>query len=107
SSAGCPPEAHSAAVFGPDPEHSLGLDRIVSAVTPRVAPEKAPPREHQAPKYAVPPDRFDGVARARRLVLAAPWDRRGDDALVSDDGRGRQRAKDARGGARRARRQSW
>ena len=34
------------------PENSLSLDRIVSAVAPRVAPQQAPPREHQAPKYA-------------------------------------------------------
>ena len=61
-----------------DREHSLGLHGIVSAVAPRVAPEQAPRREHRAPKYAVLADRFDRVARARRLVLAAPRNRRRD-----------------------------
>ncbi len=73
------------------PEHSLGLDRIVSAVTPGVAPQQAPPREHQAPKYAVLPHRVDRVSGARRLVLAAPRDRRRDQSLVDDDRRQRRR----------------
>ena len=84
---------------GTGPEHSLGLDRIVSAVAPRVAPQQAPPREHQAPKYAVLPHRFDRVARARGLVLAAPRDRRRDQPLVE-----RRSALRARPRAQRARR---
>ena len=69
--AACPAPAQPPG-SGPHPEHSLGLHRIVSAVAPRIAPEQTPPREHQAPKYAVLPDRLHRVARARRLVLAAP-----------------------------------
>jgi hypothetical protein len=44
------------------PEHSLSLDRIVTAVAQWIASEQAPPREHQASKYAVPPDRIDRVS---------------------------------------------
>src|SRR4051794_18887379 len=54
-------------------------------MAPRIAPQQAPPREHQAPKYAVLADRVDRVARARRLVLAAPWQRRRDEPLVDHD----------------------
>src|ERR1700726_1825670 len=68
-------QRRSSAAVAFDPEHVLRLHRIVSAVAPRVAPEQAPPRENQALKYAVLPDRLDRVARARRLVLAAPRDR--------------------------------
>src|SRR5262245_1438524 len=73
-------------------EHSLGLYGIVSAVAPWIAPEQTPPREHSAPKYAVLPDRFDCIPRARRLVLATAGDRGGDKALVEDD---RRRSHDA------------
>src|SRR5689334_22107287 len=94
--------ARSAATIGARSEHSLGLDRIVSAIAPRIAPKQAPPRKHQAPKYAVPLDRLDRVAGARRLVLAAPRDRRRDEALVGDD-RGRHQApQEACGGSARS-----
>src|SRR6185437_2561666 len=81
-------------------EHSLGLDRIVSAVAPWVAPEQAPHCEHRAPKYAVLPDRLDRIARAGRLVLAAARDRRRDHPLIDDD---RSRRKPAQGAHRRPR----
>ena len=84
-------------------EHSLGLHRIVSAVAPWVAPQQAPPREHQAPKYAVLPDRLDRVARARGLVLAAARDRRRDHALVDHDRRRSRPPARARRAPRRAR----
>src|ERR1700677_746223 len=84
-SAGCgrPSRSRSAGMIGtpggtPAPEQSLGLDGIVSAVAPWVAPQQTPPSEHQTPKYAVPADRFQRIARARRLVLAASRDRRRD-----------------------------
>src|SRR5882672_9955125 len=66
-------------------EHSLGLHGIVSAVAPWVAPQQAPRREHRAPKYAVLPNRFDRIARARRLVLAASGDRRRYQPLIDRD----------------------
>ncbi len=80
-----------------DPEHPLGLHRIVPAVAPRVAPEQPPHREHQAPKYAVLPDRIDRIARARRLVLAAPRHRRREHPLVDDDRREHNRPGDRAG----------
>ena len=94
-----PPRARSSAGAVAGREHSLGLHRIVSAVAPRVAPEQAPRREHRAPKYAVLPDRFDRIARARRLVLAAPRDRRRDEALVATIGATSRRARATRAGA--------
>src|SRR5207244_1949102 len=63
------------------PEHPLRLDRIVSAVAPRIAPQQPPPGQHETAQKAIPPDRLDGVARARRLVLAAPRKRRRDEPL--------------------------
>src|SRR5436305_14845462 len=69
-------------------EHPLGLDRIVSAVAPWVAPEQAPSREDESPKYAVPSDRLDRVSRARRLVLAPARDRGRHHTLVDEDRRG-------------------
>src|ERR1700691_790189 len=66
-------------------ENSLGLNWIVSAVAPRVAPQQAPPRQHHAPKYAVLADRLDRIARARGVVLAALRYRRRHDALIAHD----------------------
>src|SRR5438445_13883749 len=90
------PNARSHVGAGADPEHSLGLDRIVSAVAPWVAPEQAPSRENKAPKYAVPPDRFRRIPRAGRLVLAAPRQCGRHEALIDDDRRGDDRAHDPR-----------
>src|ERR1019366_8613523 len=86
----------SGALVGAGPEESLGLNGIVSPVAPRVAPQQAPPREDRAPKYAVLPYRVDRIARAGRLVLAAPGNRRGDEALVEDDRRRERRPRQAR-----------
>src|SRR5207344_3252872 len=69
----------------PGLEEALGLDGIVAAVAPRVAAQKPPPREHRAAQYAKAGDRLQRVARAGRLVLAAPRDRRRDDEPVEHD----------------------
>src|SRR5271154_2219432 len=89
--------ARSGACLRTNPEHCLGLDRIVSAVAPGVAPEQAPPGEHQAPKYAVPPDRLGRIPRAGRLVLTTPRNRRRDHPLVDDDGHDDHAAQQANG----------
>src|ERR1700674_5535566 len=78
-----------------NPEYSLRLHRIVPAVAPRVAPEQAPTGEHQAPQYAVLPDRAQGIARAGGLILAASRKTWGDHPLVEDDWGADQHAGDA------------
>src|ERR1700730_10540101 len=52
SSVGCGTAAGAPAGAGevPDPNHSLGLHRIVTAVATGVAPQQSPTRENQAPK---------------------------------------------------------
>ena len=92
----CSTRIRSAAGARTDFEHSLGLHWIVPAVAPRVAPEHAPHREHDAPEYAVGADRVDRIARARRLVLAAPGQRRRDRPLVDDDRSDGERRADTR-----------
>src|ERR1035438_8939172 len=99
------PGARSLAGFGMDPEDSLGLDGIVTAVAPRVAPEQPPPGEHHALKYAVLPDRVYGVVRAGGLILAAPGNGRRDEPAVEKHGsngdvsqHAAQRARTGRGG---------
>src|SRR4051794_32540393 len=52
-----------------------------------VAAQQAPTGQDDAAEYAVPRDRLYGVARARGLVLAAPRQRRRDEALIEADGR--------------------
>src|SRR5450756_549552 len=79
------PDARSAGGVGADPEDSLSLHGIVPAVAPRVASEQAPPGEHQASKYAVPADRLNRIARAGRLIPAAPGNRRGHEPPVEED----------------------
>ena len=91
-----PVRAGSVAVGCRGLEHSLCPHWIVPAVAPRVAPEHAPHREHDAPKYAVRPDRVDRVARAGRLVLASSGQRRRDRLLVEHDRRGDDRPERAR-----------
>src|SRR4051794_41470640 len=51
-----------------------------------VAAQQAPAGQDDAAQYAVPRDRLYGVARARRLVLAAARQRRRDEPLVEADG---------------------
>ena len=46
-------------------EEALLLDRVVAAVTPRVAAQQPPAGEDQAPEYAEPPDGLRGVAPSR------------------------------------------
>ena len=68
-------------------EQALGLHGIEAAVAERVAAQQ-PPAASTSPR-SMPYSRIacDGVGRARRLVLAAPRQRRRDHALVGDDRR--------------------
>src|SRR5437868_11975486 len=73
-------------------EETLILDRVVAAVTPRVAAQQPPAGQDQAPEYAEAADRLRGVGRAGGLVLAAAREERRDHALVGDDRRDRDAA---------------
>src|SRR6516165_5256717 len=89
-----------------DPEHSLGLDRIVSAIAPGIAPEQTPPRENHALKDAVLRDGFRCVTGARGLVLAPPRQRRRDQAAIHHDRSDHEQPCDRCGAAPRRRARS-
>src|SRR5437868_3069260 len=87
--------ARSGLARAPGTEQLLGYHRIVSAVAEGIAPEQAPGGKHEAPRNPKRADRLEGVAGARRLVLAAARDRRRDEPAVDDDRRNRDPARDA------------
>jgi hypothetical protein len=82
----------SASVAGTDTraEHPLGLHRVESTTTPRVASQQAPGREHHAPQYAVLIDCPHRVARAGWLIPAAARKGRRYKAPIDQYREGRQ-----------------
>jgi hypothetical protein len=83
-------------------EHPLGVDRVVPAGTPRVAPEQAPRGKRRAPQYAVLSNGLCRVPGARRLV-PAPARKAGRDRALIDDDRGADQPPSNPDGQRRSR----
>src|SRR4051794_12567288 len=78
----------------------LRFDGVDAPVTPWIAAQQPPSREHEAPQYAEFAHGLDRVLRARGVVLAARGQKGGDEALVGADGRdGRATQERAHAGA--------
>src|SRR4051812_5567078 len=73
----------------------LRFDGVDAPVTPWIAAQQPPSREHEAPQYAEFAHRLDRVLRARGVVLAARGQQGGDKALVAADRRDGRAAQDA------------
>src|SRR3954447_14122674 len=89
-------DGHQALAAGA--EQLLVLYEIDTAVTPRVAAQKTPAGEDDAPEYAVAPDGADGVLGAGRMVLAASRQGGGNGPLVEADGSDRRGAQGGHSG---------